>query len=240
MNKIKPYLISGLTALVVAIGVVLGARTLSTQELQSSAGLSVMTSDGSVIGHTEPLRASSGPPVPACATTNTVLTCEGTGVPFAWNFPIGSGDSGIANEAFGSIVPGTYDSGGPGPLVIAKATLDPTETGQVSYTAQLTIPVPDGGAYCGQGDAGSGLLLNGSVIGYSVHNADASTATIIGADGYQCENIGSNSTIVFNTAGALNNLAHDGGTSYDFYLFVNGPGVITDASVGGIWVHEVP
>lgn len=235
-TTMKNAVVAGIVALVVAVGVLLGARALSPVDNSGVSPVAVMAPDGSVIGTTAPIRASSGPPVPACVTTNTVLTCEGVGVPFGWHFPIGGGDSGIANEAFGNLIPGSSDGG---LIVFAKATLTPDQTGEISYTSGVDVSFGD--AAC---PFDSGLSANGYVVGYVPHNGDAAASVVLSVVPFNCIN-GSpfpvGTVVTGNSGGAVSGLIADGGSSYDFLIMGagNNPSV-PDSSVGGIWVHEVP
>ena len=242
-SSVKSAVVAGVVALVVAIGVLVGARALSPTEADNSRVVAV-TPDGSVTGAvaldsgaTSPVRASSGPPVPACSVVNTVLTCEGAGSNFQWHFPIGSGDSGIANEAFGKILPQGVDAG---IVVFAKATITPSQTGEIAITSSLNIP----NTVC---DAGS--LVQGSqayLVGYVISGQDASAGTIKFVTGGQffCNNLSVNGSpgVIGSAAGAVSGLVNDGGTAYDFVALaavVSGSS-IPDSSVGGLWVHETP
>jgi hypothetical protein len=234
----KNAVVAGIVALVVAVGVLLGARALSPVDNSGVSPVAVMAPDGSIIGNTTPIRASSGPPVPACVTTNTVLTCEGVGVPFGWHFPIGSGDSGIANEAFGALVPVNTDAGF---TVVGKATITPDQTGEMALTASIQVPFGD--AAC---PFEGGVSTNsGMAVVYGIHNSDAAAGTPIAANYLSCVNLApltAGTVVTVNVGGAVSGLVNDGGTSYDFFIMGGGGGGVNipDSSVGGIWVHEVP
>jgi hypothetical protein len=234
---LKSSIIAGIVALVVAVGVLAGARALTPTDVDNS-GVVTITPDGSVIGQVmtpsgNPVRASSGPPVPACNTVDTFLQCNGTGMPFTWNFPpSGTTDAGF-NEAFGTIIPGNYNNDA-GLQVIAKATITPKVTGQLALTSSVTIPAP----------IDAGCPDEAMTVGCSIHN-DASTITFVSAGAAVCipgSPSANQETVYGGLGGAVSNL--EVGTAYDCFLTIvdnNGSQFqVLDGSTGGIWLHEYP
>ena len=132
-TTMKNVIVAGIVALVVAIGVLLGARALSPVDNSGVSPVAVMAPDGSVIGTTAPIRASSGPPVPACSTPNTYLECQGTGVPFAWN-PVTIDGSVAGNVYLTSLTTtGTYTAGNVAPVMLFTIPVAPASKDASSY-----------------------------------------------------------------------------------------------------------
>ncbi len=240
----KNAVIAGLVALVVALGVVLGARAISPAE-NSGVTLKVTAPDGSVIGTTEPVKmASSGPPVPACSVVNTKLNCQGPGLPFDWTAVTFPGDSGL-NEAFGTIVAGNYNLDA-GIQAIAVATITPQVTGELSITGTVTMPFPNDSGPC---------TSNASLVaGCTTHPiGDASTYTWISNGLLGCLPTSAGANFVDGSGGPFDNIygglggtisGLEAGTAEDCFLFLAPSSgttyTVLNGSIGGIWVHESP
>jgi hypothetical protein len=235
-TTIKNGVIAGIVALVVALGIVLGAKAFpDNSRVVEGSSVTLVAPDGSVLGLTAPLRAaSSGPPVPACTTLNTVLTCEGTGVPFAWN-PV-TIDGSVAGNVYLTTLTttGVYASDGNAPLQtfvipVAPAGKDAsTYVGVADYNLSITERIVDAASCWTATDLNFIIANTGGFVSGGGGTAGPSSSN----PGANTLSWGNDSGLDGGFAASLFGLTSDAGNMI-VAVNVNGwlcPGVVADAA----------